>query len=92
VLNSNRTILDRLATELLEKETLDHNQLADIFASVKKLPERPQWLSSAQRPVSSQGPVAVPAKKKTRPATKPAVKKTTATTTRAKKSSDGSRG
>jgi cell division protease FtsH len=92
VLNSNRTILDRLATELLEKETLDHNQLADIFASVKKLPERPQWLSSAQRPVSSQGPVAVPAKKKTRPATKPAVKKTTATTTRAKKSTDGSRG
>ena len=85
VLNSNRTILDRLATELLEKETLDHNQLADIFASVKKLPERPQWLSSAQRPVSSQGPVAVPAKKKTRPATKPAVKKTTAATTRAKK-------
>jgi cell division protease FtsH len=84
VLTSNRTILDRLATELLEKETLDHNQLAEIFASVKKLPERPQWLSSAQRPVSQQGPVAVPAKKKPR-ATKPAVKKTTVAPTRAKK-------
>lgn len=74
VLNSNRAILDRLATELLEKETLDHNQLADIFSSVKKLPERPQWLSSAKRPVSKKGPVVVPAKKKT-----------TAATTRAKK-------
>jgi cell division protease FtsH len=84
VLNSNRAILDRLATELLEKETLDHNQLAEIFDSVKKLPERPQWLSSAKRPVSKKGPVAVPATKKPR-ATKPAVKKTTAATTRAKK-------
>ncbi|HAA79963.1 MAG TPA: cell division protein FtsH, partial [Microbacteriaceae bacterium] len=27
VLNSNRAILDALATELLEKETLDHNAL-----------------------------------------------------------------
>ena len=85
VLNSNRAILDRLATELLEKETLDHNQLADIFASVKKLPERPQWLSSAKRPVSKKGPVAVPATKKARAVTQPAAKKTTAATTRAKK-------
>ena len=85
VLNSNRAILDRLATELLEKETLDHNQLADIFSSVKKLPERPQWLSSAKRPVSKKGPVAVPAKKKARAVTQPAAKKTTAATTRAKK-------
>lgn len=63
VLNSNRAILDRLATELLDKETLDHNQLAEIFAGVKKLPERPQWLSSAKRPVSTKGPVTVPVKK-----------------------------
>lgn len=63
VLNSNRAILDRLATELLEKETLDHIQLAEIFAGVKKLPERPQWLSSTKRPVSTKGPVAVPVKK-----------------------------
>jgi len=63
VLNSNRAILDRLATELLDKETLDHNQLAEIFAGVKKLPERPQWLSSTKRPVSTKGPVTVPVKK-----------------------------
>lgn len=41
VINDNRDILDRLASELLEKETLDHNQLEDIFKPVKKLPERP---------------------------------------------------
>ncbi len=62
VLNDNRAILDRLATELLEKETLDHHQLAEIFADVKKLPQRRQWLSSTARPVSKKPPVAVPAR------------------------------
>ena len=38
VLNANRDILDKLAAELLEKETLDHNQLAEIFKDVKQLP------------------------------------------------------
>jgi len=62
VLTENRDILDTLASELLEKETLDHNQIAEIFTNVKKLPERPQWLSSTKRPVSSQPPVELPAK------------------------------
>ncbi|MCC6270060.1 MAG: ATP-dependent zinc metalloprotease FtsH [Microbacteriaceae bacterium] len=62
VLNDNRKILDQLATELLEKETLDHNRLAEIFAKVKKLPKRPQWLSSTDRPVSKLPPVALPNK------------------------------
>ncbi|MCU1505711.1 MAG: cell division protein FtsH [Microbacteriaceae bacterium] len=62
VLNENRAILDILATALLEKETLDHTQLAEIFKDVTKLPERPQWLSSDKRPVSDQPPVIMPAK------------------------------
>ncbi|MCU1509698.1 MAG: ATP-dependent metallopeptidase FtsH/Yme1/Tma family protein [Glaciihabitans sp.] len=62
VLNDNRDILDKLATELLEKETLDHDQLAEIFTDVRKLPERPQWLSSKERPLSDRPPVVVPAK------------------------------
>jgi cell division protease FtsH len=62
VLNMNRHVLDRLATELLEKETLDHNQLAEIFSDVTKLPPRPQWLSSDERPTSDLPPVAVPQK------------------------------
>jgi len=98
VLMDNREILDRLASELLEKETLDHNQLAEIFADVKKLAERPQWLSSSHRPVSTQGPVAVPVKKAPRSpkkttataAKKPARKKPTAT--QKSKTPDGDRG
>jgi cell division protease FtsH len=62
VLNENRDILDNLATALLEKETLDHNELAEIFKDVKKMPERPQWLSSTKRPVSALPPVLVPQK------------------------------
>ncbi|MEO8528024.1 MAG: AAA family ATPase, partial [Pseudolysinimonas sp.] len=62
VLNTNRDILDKLASELLEKETLDHDQLAALFAKVKKLPERPQWLSSKTRPVSNLPAVKMPSK------------------------------
>jgi cell division protease FtsH len=62
VLNTNRDILDKLATELLQKETLDHTQLATIFEDVEKLPERPQWLSSDARPLSDRPPVKVPSK------------------------------
>ncbi|CAN5454796.1 ATP-dependent zinc metalloprotease FtsH [soil metagenome] len=62
VLNTNRDILDKLASELLSKETLDHNQLAELFAKVEKLPERPQWLSSDSRPLSDRPPVKVPRK------------------------------
>ena len=60
VINDNRDILDRLATELLEKETLNHLQLAEIFTHVKRLPERPQWLSSVKRPLPDLPPVPMP--------------------------------
>ncbi|AWB90083.1 ATP-dependent zinc metalloprotease FtsH [Salinibacterium hongtaonis] len=63
VINLNRDVLDRLASELLEKETLDHNQIEEIFKDVKKLPPRPQWLSSERRPVSDRPPVPLPDKK-----------------------------
>ena len=70
VLNENRDILDRLATELIDKETLDHNQLAEIFADVKKLPERPQWLSSEDRPISDLPPIQIAAEVPGRPGTR----------------------
>ncbi len=60
VLNANRVVLDRLATDLMEKETLDHLQLAEIFADVQKLTPREQWLSSTGRPVSDQPPISLP--------------------------------
>jgi cell division protease FtsH len=62
MLTANRAVLDRLATELLEKETLDQHELAEIFKDNKKLPPRPQWLSSKKRPVSDLPAVAVPQK------------------------------
>jgi cell division protease FtsH len=60
VINDNRDILDKLALALLEKETLDHLELAEIFTDIKRLPPRPQWLSSSDRPVSALPPVDVP--------------------------------
>ncbi|KQM81470.1 ATP-dependent zinc metalloprotease FtsH [Agromyces sp. Leaf222] len=63
VLNDNRDILDKLAAELLENETLDHNQIAEIFKDVRKLPERPLWLSSDKRPVSDVPPIEFPTDK-----------------------------
>jgi cell division protease FtsH len=80
VLSKNRTILDRLAKELLEKETLDHHQLEDLFSGVKKLPERPQWVSYTGRPASSKPPIAMPKKK----AVKEATSKATRTSSRSK--------
>ncbi len=62
VISANRDILDKLALALLEEETLDHNQIAEIFTEVKKLPERPLWLSSEDRPVSERPPIEVPKK------------------------------
>jgi cell division protease FtsH len=62
VLNDNRDILDRLAGELLEKETLDAPELVEMFKDVRKLPERPQWLSSDKRPVSNLPAIDVPGK------------------------------
>jgi cell division protease FtsH len=56
----NRATLDRLATALLEKETLDQHELAEIFKDLTKLPPRPQWLSSDRRPVSDLPAVSVP--------------------------------
>src|SRR5690606_19912584 len=60
VIGDNRDILDRLALALLEEETLDHNQIAEIFSDIRKLPERPQWLSSDDRPVSDRPPIEMP--------------------------------
>ncbi|AMM19582.1 cell division protein FtsH [Frondihabitans sp. PAMC 28766] len=62
VINDNRDVLDRLAALLLEKETLDHTELAEIFKDVKKLPERPEWLSSSKRPSSSLPAVQIPSR------------------------------
>lgn len=43
ILSENRGVLDTLASRLLDEETLDEAQLAEIFKDVVKAPERPVW-------------------------------------------------
>ncbi|WP_068427788.1 ATP-dependent zinc metalloprotease FtsH [Piscicoccus intestinalis] len=62
-LNDNRDVLDHLVLELLEKETLNAEALAQIFAPVHKRPVRPVWLSSDRRTVSDAPPVLTPAER-----------------------------
>jgi len=60
VLVENRDILDRLVLELLEKETLDKAQIADIFRDVRLRPARPAWTGSTRRVPSDRPPVTTP--------------------------------
>jgi len=60
VLTENRDVLDRLVLELLERETLNADELAEIFTGIRKQPEREVWLSSEERAVGA-GPVLTPA-------------------------------
>jgi cell division protease FtsH len=61
-LNANRKALDQMAKELMEKETLNEQDIARIFKGIKKSPKRKPWLSKASRPGSKKGPIAIPAK------------------------------
>ncbi|TQJ58805.1 membrane protease FtsH catalytic subunit [Arthrobacter sp. SLBN-83] len=56
ILTENRDILDLLALELLERETLNQAEIADIFRDVRKRDFREVWLSKETRPVLA-GPV-----------------------------------
>ncbi|UZN04012.1 ATP-dependent zinc metalloprotease FtsH [Cellulomonas sp. S1-8] len=58
-----RDVLDALVLELLEKETLNQEQLAAIFTPIVKRPPREIWLSGEERSVSDRGPVMTPGEK-----------------------------
>jgi cell division protease FtsH len=60
ILVANRKILDEMVIELLEKETLNKDEIAVIFKKVKKVTARVAWTGSANRVPSSQPPVDVP--------------------------------
>ncbi|MFL6181999.1 MAG: ATP-dependent zinc metalloprotease FtsH [Actinomycetes bacterium] len=57
ILRENRDVLDTLVVELLDRETLDKSEVAEIFEPLRKRQHRPIWLSSNERPVSDRGPV-----------------------------------
>jgi len=60
VLEENRDVLDALVLELIDKETLDKEEVARIFEPLQRRPRRPAWTGSDQRIPSSIPPVEVP--------------------------------
>ncbi|KGM08755.1 cell division protein FtsH, partial [Cellulomonas bogoriensis 69B4 = DSM 16987] len=60
ILNTYRDVLDALVLELLERETLNQAELAEVFAAVTKRDPREVWLSSPERAVSDRPPVRSP--------------------------------
>ena len=64
VLVEHRAVLDDLVGQLLERETLGKDELAEVFAPVVKRDLRPVWLSSDQRHVSDIPPILSPAERK----------------------------
>jgi len=57
ILTENRDVLDELALELLERETLNQAEIASVFSNIRKRDFRDVWLSKETRPVQAAGPV-----------------------------------
>jgi cell division protease FtsH len=62
ILEANRGILDEMVLQLLERETLNKEDIAEIFKKVTAWPKRPAWTGSASRLPSALPPVAIPEK------------------------------
>jgi len=60
ILEENRDVLDRLVLELLDKETLDKAEVAEVFAPLRRRPVRPAWTGSPDRNPSALPPVEIP--------------------------------
>jgi cell division protease FtsH len=60
ILEENRDVLDSLVLELLDKETLDKEQIAQVFVPLRRRPERPAWTGSPDRRPSAIPAVEIP--------------------------------
>src|SRR3954463_10403702 len=60
ILEENRDVLDSLVLELLDKETLDKEQIAKVFEPLRRRPERPAWTGSPDRKPSTIPAVEIP--------------------------------
>ncbi len=58
ILAANRSILDEMVAQLLERETLNKEEIAAIFEQVKPWPMRPSWTGSPNRIASEIPPIA----------------------------------
>jgi cell division protease FtsH len=59
ILVANRETLDAMVVILLEKETINKEEIAEIFTNVIMWPERPKWTGSLTRIPSDIPPVAL---------------------------------
>ena len=59
ILVANRETMDAMVVILLEKETLNKEEIAEIFANVIDWPARPKWTGSLTRIPSEIPPVAI---------------------------------
>ena len=59
ILVENRSILDSLVEELMEKETLQKEEIEAIFKNVAPRPKRPAWTGSSERIPSRIPPVEI---------------------------------
>ncbi|MBU6245461.1 MAG: ATP-dependent zinc metalloprotease FtsH [Actinomycetales bacterium] len=60
VLVANRDVLDAMVIALLEKETLDKEEIEQVFAALQLREPRPAWTGSARRLPDTRGPVPMP--------------------------------
>jgi cell division protease FtsH len=60
ILEENRDVLDSLVLELMDKETLDKEQVATVFTALRKRAPRPAWTGSPDRNPSQIPPVEIP--------------------------------
>ncbi|HSE07198.1 MAG TPA: ATP-dependent zinc metalloprotease FtsH [Nocardioidaceae bacterium] len=60
ILEENRDVLDALVLALMEHETLDKAEVAEIFEPLRRRPTRPAWTGSPHREPSQIPPVEVP--------------------------------
>jgi len=56
-----RDVLDEMVLQLLEKETLSKDEVAEIFAPIQKRPQRQHPTGNGKRPLSDRPPVLTPA-------------------------------
>src|SRR5689334_2114927 len=60
ILEENRDVLDSLVLALLDKETLDKEEVAEVFQALRRRPMRPAWTGSPDRVPSSVPAVSIP--------------------------------
>ncbi|HET7432853.1 MAG TPA: ATP-dependent zinc metalloprotease FtsH [Nocardioides sp.] len=60
ILEENRDVLDALVLALLDKETLDKEEVAEVFKALRRRESRPAWTGSPDRTPSAIPPVDIP--------------------------------